>query len=121
MPNQQLMNKLLFVLLLLISSTTFGQTTTTEVNLFAQCLIEIDNADEMRALEADMRTNPYIKVVRLDVNSKRAFILTKDIDELSDENFISWFNQYSDQVHCIQIGRHGVDVVKPFPFEGCEN
>lgn len=116
------MNKILFGLLLILSSLNVsGQTVNNEINLFAQCMIDIDNVADMSALEADMRANPYIKVVRLDVISKRAFILTKNIDALSEENFISWFNEYSEKVHCIQIGRHGVDVVKPFPFEGCEN
>jgi hypothetical protein len=74
----------------------------------------------MRALETEMRSNPYIKIVRLDYNTQRSFILTKNLDELSTENFISWFNEYSDKVRCIQIGRQGIDAVKPFPFEGCE-
>jgi hypothetical protein len=67
-----------------------------------------------------LRSNPYIKIVRLDYTTQRSFILTKNLDELSEANFISWFNQYSDKVRCIQIGRQGVDTVKPFPFEGCE-
>jgi hypothetical protein len=40
---------------------------------------------------------------------------------LTEEQFTSWFNEFSGEVRCIQIGLHGVDVVKPYPFEGCEN
>ncbi|MFN6015739.1 MAG: hypothetical protein ACK47F_13710 [Flavobacteriales bacterium] len=91
-----------------------------QVALFGQCMIEINAVEDMRALEADMRSNPYIKVVRLDFNTQRAFLLTQNIDELTEEQFTSWFNVYSDNVRCIQIGRHGIDMVKPYPFEGCE-
>jgi hypothetical protein len=62
-----------------------------------------------------------LKVVRLDSHTKRAFILTNSIEGLTEEQFTSWFNEFSGEVRCIQIGLHGVDVVKPYPFEGCEN
>jgi hypothetical protein len=92
---------------------------TEEVTLFAQCMIELQDQNEMIALEAEMRQNPSIKVVRLDYFSQRAFILTKDIDQLSEEQFMSWFNSSSDKVRCIQIGTYGIDTIKPFPFQDC--
>lgn len=107
--------------MLLLVLTAFSQSNSANpVALFGQCMIEMDAAEEMRALETEMRTNPYIKVVRLDYNTQRAFILTQNIDQLTEEQFTSWFNAYADKVRCIQIGRHGVDVVKPYPFEGCQ-
>lgn len=119
---QFVMKKILLVLLLMIGTTTvYSQSISNETTLFAQCIIDIDNPEEMKNLESEMRTNPYVKLVRLDGNTKRAFILTKSIDELSEENFISWFNQYSGSVSCIQIGLHGVDVVNPYPFTNCSN
>lgn len=115
------MKKVFFVLLVVFTSiNAFSQASANEVTLFGQCMIDIESQEDMRALETEMRTNPYLKVVRLDYNSQRAFVLTKGIDALTEENFSSWFNQYSDKVRCIQIGVHGVDVVKPYPFEGCE-
>ena len=113
-------NLLLGIFLLFITTNTFSQTSNSETVLFAQSMIQVDNAEEMMALETEMRSNPYIKVIRLDYNTQRCFILTQNLDELSEENFISWFNQYSDKVRCIQIGRQGIYVVKPYPFEGCE-
>jgi hypothetical protein len=113
-------NLLLGFFLLFITINAFSQTSNSETVLFAQSMIQVDNPEEMLALETEMRANPYIKIVRLDYNTQRSFILTKNLDELSEDNFISWFNQYSDKVRCIQIGRHGIDAVKPFPFEGCE-
>ena len=115
------MKKIILGLMMLVGLSAFSQTSSSNpVALFGQCMIEMNSVEEMRALETEMRTNPYIQVVRLDYNTQRAFILTKNIDQLSEEQFTSWFNAYSDKVRCIQIGRHGVDVVKPYPFEGCE-
>lgn len=114
------MKKSLFGLFIFFGSlNTFAQTENTETTLFAQCLIEMNSVEEMRALETEMRLNPYVKVARLDYSTQRAFILTKNLDELSETNFTSWFNEYSAKVRCIQIGRHGVDKVNPYPFEGC--
>ncbi len=99
------------------AQNTLNSTTT----LFAQCAIDINDHDEIRQLEADMRLNPHIKLVRLDVISKRVFILTKGIDALTEENFRSWFLGYASKVRCVQIGLHGVDAINPYPFKGCEN
>ncbi|MEY3237687.1 MAG: hypothetical protein RI883_1788 [Bacteroidota bacterium] len=116
-----MMKNILFVsIILFLFFNGISQVTNSETVLFAQSIVDIENAEEMRALEVEMRSNPYIKIVRLDYNTQRCFVLTKNLDELSETNFISWFNQFSDRVRCIQIGRQGIDIVKSFPFEGCE-
>ena len=109
----------LIFLLLLGASQVKAQTQST--SFFGQCMIEVATAEEMAQLQTTMRENPYIKVVRLDYNTQRAFILTQNLESLTEENFISWFSQYADKVKCVQVGQHGVDSIKPFPFEGCEN
>jgi hypothetical protein len=115
------MKKILLGLIILFGTLgAKAQVSNNEVTLFAQCMIEISNESDMRTLEAEIRLNPYVKIARLDYNTQRAFILTKNIDQLSEVNFTSWFNQFSDNVRCIQIGTYGVDVVKPYPFEGCD-
>lgn len=112
---------LLSLLLTLIVAPTHAQQVQQEVTLFAQCMLDVNNQTELAQLEAEMRNNPYIKVVRLDYNTKRVFVLTKGIDELSEDQFSSWFSSYSAFVRCVQIGTFGIDTIKPFPFEGCEN
>jgi hypothetical protein len=102
--------------------TGWSQTSTvtnSEVTFFGQCLIEVLDIQEMKTLETEMRNNPYIKVCRLDYNTQRAFILTKSTETLTEEQFTSWFIGYSDKVRCVQVGVHGVDQVKPFPFVDC--
>jgi hypothetical protein len=109
--------------LVFIISLNIGaqKTLSSTTAFFGQCVIDINNHDEIRQLEADMRLNPHIKLVRLDVISKRVFILTKGIDVLTEENFRSWFLGYASKVRCVQIGLHGVDAINPYPFKGCEN
>lgn len=106
----------------LLAFAGFSQTSTVTnnaVTYFGQCMIEVQNDADMRALETEMRTNPYIKVCRLDYNTQRAFILTNSIETLTEEQFTSWFIGYSDKVRCVQVGVHGVDQVKPYPFADC--
>lgn len=113
------MKNIVLIGLFFIGLRVSAQTNESQVNLFGQCMIEIATAEEMKTLELEMKSNPYIKVVRLDYNTQRAFILTKGIDQLSEDQFSSWFSNYANKVRCIQIGRHGIDQVKPYPFEGC--
>ena len=111
---------LIFSVLLLSTSFVNAQNLATqEVTLFGQCMIELQDQNDLVALETEMRLNPNIKVVRLDYFTQRAFILTKEIDQLTEEQFMSWFNAYSDKVRCIQIGTYGIDTIKPYPFEDC--
>ena len=104
---------------LMLVLTSYGQNSTT--TLFAQCKFSINDVNQMKALEQSLRNNPHIKVARLDFNTQRAFVITKDLDQLNESDFISWFEIYSDSVRCIQIGTHGVDAVNPYPFIDCEN
>ncbi len=114
------MKKFLFITFLFCTAG-FGYAQQGNSTYFGQCMIDIESNDELAQLEATMRQNPYLKVVRLDAFTKRAFILTNAIEGLTVEQFSSWFNEYSDNVRCVQIGVHGVDMIKPYPFEGCEN
>ena len=47
---------------------------------FAQCMLTIESQDELRELEIHLRANPYISVARVDIPTKRIFLLTKNID-----------------------------------------
>lgn len=108
--------------ILIFFCSFFGLSQTSEVTsttLFGQCMIEVQNQDDMKTLENQLKTNPYVKVVRLDYTTQRAFILTKNIESLSDVDFKSWFSQYSSYVRCVQIGVYGVDEIDVYPFENC--
>ena len=113
------MKNIVLLGLILIGLRVSAQTKESQVSIFGQCMIEIATAEEMRKLETEMKSNPYIKIVRLDYNTQRAFVITKGIDQLSEDQFASWFSNYANKLRCIQIGRHGIDQIKPYPFEGC--
>lgn len=110
---------LLFVSLIGLFSS--AQEQTSGASFFGQCMLNIESDDEIRQLETEMRQNPYLKVVRLDLHTRRAFVLTNSLSSLTEEEFASWFNQHSESLFCIQIGRFGVDQMKPFPFTDCED
>jgi len=93
--------------------------TQAEVTLFAQGLFTIDSRETLLALESEIRQHPHVKVVRLDMETQRLFILTQNLSDLSNAELSSWFGSYSETVNCIQIGIHGVDQLNKYPFENC--
>lgn len=90
-------------------------------HLFAQGMLNMDDEAAIREREAEMRNNPFIQVVRLDVFSKRFFILTRGLDHLSESELQTWFSEDASEISCVQIGIHGIDKVNPFPFENCND
>lgn len=88
---------------------------------FAQCLMNITTESELTALETQLRAIPYVRVVRVDIPTHRLFLITKDLNALSVNDFNSWLGSYSSSYDCLQIGLHGVDSVNPYPFTNCNN
>jgi len=116
------MKYLLVILTLLgLTLTARAQNTAEEPVYFAQCMINMDDQTAFTQLEQSLRDNPYVKVVRLDWISKRAFLLTKELDSFSKEQFTSWLGEHSGTATCIQVGLYTVDPINPYPFTNCEN
>ena len=92
----------------------------TDVRLFAQCMFDISDNTEMEALQNEMYNNPYIEMVRLDANTQRALIITANLEELTAEEFKSWFGAFESTIYCIQIGVYGEDVMNAYPFTNCQ-
>ncbi len=107
----------LIVFGIILSAQLYGQQS--ESLFFGQCLVEVQDQEAARQLESIMRENPSVRVVRIDYSTQRAFVLTNSIESLNEEQFVSWFSEYSDKTRCVQVGKHGVDLVKPYPFEDC--
>jgi hypothetical protein len=112
------------LLILVFAQLTYAQPASVSNGsnaLFVQGMFDILDVEEISSLEATIRTNPYVQLVRLDQYSKRFFLLTKNISSLDEEQLKSWFGEYSNAIKCIQIGVHGIDQVAPFPFINCPN
>ena len=112
------MKHILTIFALVLTSLVFAQQE--DPVLFVQCVFTIQDESELRNVEAEIRQHPSVKIVRLDQNTQRAFILTKDIQQLSEQELRSWFSEYSESVKCIQIGVYGIDKIDQYPFENCE-
>ena len=108
-------------------STAFAQNQTTaqpveDVRLFAQCMFVVNSQAELDDLTVEFYNNhPEIEMVRFDMNTQRALVITTGIPSLSEQDFISWFGEYSNTIHCVQIGVYGVDTMNPYPFTNCNN
>lgn len=93
----------------------------TEPKFFAQCLVNLDDETAFRQLEESIRQNPYASVVRLDWVTKRAFVITKDLTQFNEQDFLSWFGASAINVTCVQTGVYGVDEIAKYPFTNCSN
>lgn len=111
-------NAILLVVSCLLFFSSYGQE---EVRLFAQGVFQVEDTEAILTTESAIRSNPNVSIVRLDPYSKRFFIITQNLNQLSEETLKNWFGTYAESVHCIQIGIHGVDAINTFPFSNCDN
>lgn len=117
------MKLLVTMFAMMLLSSSYAQTQAngqTNVRLFAQCMISITDQSEMDALTNEMYNNPNIEMVRLDMNTQRALVITANLTQLTADEFKSWFGAYESSVYCVQIGVQGVDVMDPYPFSNCQ-
>lgn len=109
-------------------SVSFGQSLQPSTNqptnarLFAQCMFNIPTQAELDQVTYNIYLNhPDVETVRLDLNTQRALVITTGSNPLTESDFISWFEQYSGTVSCVQVGVYGVDTMNPYPFTNCNN
>jgi hypothetical protein len=118
------MKFILFVVFATFIQFSFAQNQASPVSVapfFAQGLYPDLSEADTKALESEIRDLPFVQVARLDIPTKRFFILTKDLNQLDELTLRSWFSDKGDDLRCIQIGVQGVDAVNPFPFTNCQN
>ncbi len=120
------MKLLLTISFMLVLGVSFGQSTQastqpSDVRLFAQSMFSINTQAELDQLTNSIYTNhPEVEMVRLDLLTQRAFVVTTGLQSLSESDFISWFEVHANSVSCVQIGVYGVDAMNPFPFTNCQ-
>jgi hypothetical protein len=88
---------------------------------FAQCMLDIPDNGSFMQLESDLRANPNVQVARLDLITRRAFIVTQNLPSFSQEDFLSWLGSQAPAASCIQVGLLGTDQVRPYPFTNCND
>ncbi len=120
------MKLILAISLMFALGVSYGQSAQTstqpsDVRLFAQSMFSISTQAELDQLTNTIYTNhPEVEMVRLDLNTQRALIVTTGIQSLSESDFISWFEGYANSVTCVQIGVYGVEPMNPYPFTNCQ-
>ena len=119
------MKLLITLLTVLCIGSTYAQTQTqnnSNTRLFAQCMFSISSQAELDDLTFNFYSDhSEIEMVRFDLNTQRAFVITTGLDNLTAEDFSSWFGEYESTIQCVQIGVYGVDSIAPYPFTNCEN
>jgi hypothetical protein len=88
-------------------------------NLFVQVVLEDSDESSYAEIESNLRSNPYVFMVRLDRNSKGLFVVTKDLQSINRNVFNSWMGGYESSIHCYRQGIHGVHEVLPFNENFC--
>ncbi len=109
------------VLLLAFSGTSNAQTEDGGAKYFAQCMVNITDEEMFRSIESNIRLNPNVEVVRLDWETKRAFVLTTNLNSFTDADFEAWFGSNTINISCVQTGVYGVDEIAKYPFTNCSN
>jgi hypothetical protein len=115
------MMKLIFFCFLVSSFFTdvsYGQATNNQ-RYFVQSMVSeaFHNPEE---LANELRTNPYVYVVRYDQHTRGLLVVTKEIDfVLTTDVFFSWAAERSQYVNCVRVGLQSVDAHLPFPLTNC--
>lgn len=111
----------MFALGVSFGQSTQASTQPSDVRLFAQSMFSISSQAELDLLTNAIYANhPEVEMVRLDLNTQRALVVTVGLQSLTETDFISWFEGHANSVNCVQIGVYGVDAMNPYPFTNCQ-
>lgn len=109
--------KTFFTILIFNSLFTLTVFCQDETKYFAQGLFQIEEESTIKTIENNIRNNASVVVARLDIPTKRFFILTNQA--INEQTLSNWFGVYGNTIKCVQQGTYGVDTIYQYPFIGC--
>lgn len=112
------MKTIITILVSLLCFNSLSQDSSSQ--LFAQGLYNIDGEEQILDVQSAIRDLPSVQVARLDIPTKRFFIIINK-DELTEAELASWFSTTKDIISCVQIGVYGKDTINSYPFKNCQN
>lgn len=74
----------------------------------------------IKDLDQSIREKDQVLVCRIDVPTKRVFILSKPGEVISESMITSWFLDKNATIRCFYKGIYKLDPVKKFPFQNCD-
>jgi hypothetical protein len=89
-------------------------------SFFGQAQFKSTDKDLILSIETGIRKNQTIKVIRIDASNGQVFILTKEQENFTKQDFLKLFGQHVEKVSCLFIGVYGKDKTQEFPFSDCE-
>jgi hypothetical protein len=115
-----MMRLLILTSIIFFFQISFGQEITQNTeNFFVQVMLTKCNSDIYDQIEADLKDNPYIRLVRLDRHTKGLIVGTQNIQELNQSVFEAWLGEHSDKITCYYQGIHGVHTMHAFNEQFC--
>ena len=88
---------------------------------FAQLMLDTEMSNDMlKELDQSIREKDQVLVCRVDIPTKRVFILSKAGQELSETMIRSWFVEKNASFKCFYKGIYKLDPVQKFPFQNCD-
>lgn len=108
----------ILILFLALSGLSFAQNSAKKT-YFAQCALSNLTQENFVQLEAQIKANPDVLVVRLDPISNTLFLLTKESESFSIVEFNNLLGVFVANATCVNIGVRGVDFIKPNPKQNC--
>jgi len=88
---------------------------------FVQGMLSTQMEDQqIRELDNFIRTQPQIEVCRIDLVTKRIFILSKNGQQVSESFLRSLFVSKQADFTCYHTGVYGIDEMRKYPFENCD-
>lgn len=89
-------------------------------SFFGQAQFNSTDKDLIVSIETIIRKNETIKVIRIDPSNGQIFILTKEQENFTEQDFLKLFDQHAEKVSCLLIGVYGKDQMRKLPFKDCE-
>ena len=111
----------LFFLVVNYSHAQMGEAANTDVKFFAQVMLNDATEQEFASLEADLKTNPYVFMVRLDRITNGLFIITQDVATFDQSVFNGWIGERTHLIECYRDGIHGMAEILPFNSNFCSS
>ena len=67
-----------------------------------------------------IRSQEEVETCRIDIPTKRIFVLSKNNENISHAKFTGWITSKEASFSCFYTGIHGLDEIRKYPFENCD-
>ncbi len=99
---------------------TFFAQNSQPTSFFIQSMIHIDSQEQTNQMELKLRENQFIKMCRIDFNTKTLLIITQNVDKVNSDILKLWLEENYSKTSCVNIGVYGKDKMLKYPLTNCK-